>query len=59
VPEFPEHVYNFPESAFALFRGRRRIGIGFKATETSGDVRLAWIKLADLARFARAGGSRR
>ena len=53
VPEFLDQVYDFPDGNFALFRRRRRIGIGFKATEASGDVRLAWIKVIDLMRLAR------
>ena len=55
VPEFLEEVYDFPDGNFALFRRRRRIGIGFKTTVAGGgDVRLAWIKLTDLMRFGRS-----
>ncbi len=53
VPEFLEQVYDFPDGTFALFRRRRRIGIGFKTTVAGGDVRLSWIKLTDLMRFGR------
>jgi hypothetical protein len=55
VPEFLEEVYDFPDGNFALFRRRRRVGIGFKTTVAGGgDVRLAWIKLTDLMRFGRS-----
>ena len=56
VPEFLEEVYDFPDGNFALFRRRRRIGIGFKMTVGGGDPRLSWIKLTDLMRFVRCWG---
>jgi hypothetical protein len=53
VPDFLEEVYDFPDGNFALFRRRRRIGIGLKMTVAGGEVRLSWIKLTDLMCFAR------
>jgi hypothetical protein len=51
VPEFLEEVYDFPDGSFSLFHRGRNIGIGFKATDAGGYVRLFWIKRRDLLRF--------
>jgi hypothetical protein len=53
VPAYLEEIYDFPDGNFALFRRRRKIGIGFKTTVAGGDVRLSWIKLTALMRFGR------
>jgi len=54
VPEFLEEVYDFPDGNFALFHRGRKIGIGFKKTDTNGQVHLFWIKHRDLLRFGNA-----
>jgi len=51
VPEYLEDVYDFPNGNFALFRGQRQIGIGFKKTQADGKTRLFWIKIRDLMRL--------
>lgn len=51
VPEYLEDVYGFPGGNFALFRGSRQIGIGFKRTAADGGVPLFWIERRDLMRF--------
>jgi hypothetical protein len=51
VPEYLEQVYDFPDGNFTLFQRGRNLGIGFKATDASGNVRLFWIKRRDLLRF--------
>jgi hypothetical protein len=51
IPEYLDEVWDFPDGAFSLFDGRRRIGIGIKATDRSGFVRLFWFKPRDVTRF--------
>jgi len=51
VPEYLEEVWDFPDGMFSLFDRGRKIGIGFKKTESDGNVRLFWIKLRHLERF--------
>lgn len=54
IPEYLEDVYDFPDGAFSLFDGKKRIGIGLKKTDEYGKARLYWFKLRDLGRLARA-----
>lgn len=51
VPEYLKDIYGFPDGNFALFRGSRQIGIGFKRTAADSRIRLFWIKRRDLTRF--------
>jgi len=51
IPEYLEQVYDFPDGNFTLFQRGRNLGIGFKATDAGGHVRLIWIKRRDLMRF--------
>jgi hypothetical protein len=53
APEYLDEVWDFPDGAFSLFAGNRRIGIGMKATDKRGRVRLYWFRLRDLSRFSR------
>jgi len=52
VPDYLEDVYNFPDGAFSLFAGTRKIGIGMKSTDERGKTRLYWLRLRDLRRLA-------
>ncbi len=52
IPDFLEDVYNFPDGAFSLFKGKKKIGIGFKTTDEHGKTRLQWLKLRDLTQLA-------
>ena len=54
IPEYLEEVYDFPDGNFSLFQRGRNFGIGFKATDASGNVRLFWIKRRDILRFGNA-----
>jgi hypothetical protein len=51
IPEYLDEVWDFPDGAFSLFDGRRKIGVGIKATDRLGHVRLYWFKLRDVSRF--------
>jgi hypothetical protein len=53
IPEYLEEVHDFPDGNLTLFHRGRNIGIGFKRTDSEGNVRLFWIKRRDLMRFAR------
>jgi hypothetical protein len=53
VPEYLEDVYDFPDGNFSLIYRNRPIGLGFKATNPDGEVRLFWIKYRDLECFSR------
>jgi hypothetical protein len=53
-------VINLPDGAFSLVKCRnnpRRIGIGIKATDHLGNVRLLWFKPRELIRFFKANES--
>jgi hypothetical protein len=54
VPEYLDEIWDFPDGAFSLFDGARRIGIGMKATDRAGFARLFWFKPKDVSRFFRA-----
>ena len=54
VPEYLEDVWDFPDGAFSLFDGARRVGIGIKATDAVGCVRLFWFRPQDVTRFFRS-----
>ncbi len=57
APMYLDDVWNGPDGWFSLFAGRRRIGLGVKATDSAGRARLFWVKCRDLVRFsARAQG---
>lgn len=51
IPEYLDEVWDFPDGAFSLFDGGRRIGIGIKTTDRAGTVRLFWFKPRDVTRF--------
>lgn len=53
VPEYLEEVRDSPDGAFSLFKGDRKIGVGFKATDQFGNTRLYWFKLHDLVHFSK------
>jgi hypothetical protein len=53
IPEYLDAVRNFPDGAFSLFAGERRIGIGFKNTDAGGNLHLLWLKQRDLIRLAK------
>jgi hypothetical protein len=52
VPQYLDEVWGFPDGAFSLVHCGRKIGIGFKKTDSGGNARLFWIKLLHLKRFA-------
>ena len=52
VPEILEEVYDFPDGAFSLVKGKKKIGIGFKMTDEFGKTRLQWLRLRDLQQLA-------
>lgn len=52
IPEYLDEVRDFPDGAFSLFSGDRKIGIGFKKTDSQGEIQLFWLKLRDLTRLA-------
>lgn len=52
VPAYLEDVYQFPDGAFSLFAGKRKIGIGLKKTDEHGRTHLYWLRLRDLRRLA-------
>ncbi len=54
VPEYLDEVWDFPDGAFSLFDGGRRIGIGIKATDHAGFGRLFWFKLSDVTKLFRS-----
>ena len=54
VPEYLEDVWEFPDGAFSLVAGGRRIGIGIKSTDPLGFARLYWFKLRDVTRLFHA-----
>lgn len=51
IPEYLNEIWDFPDGAFSLFDGGRRIGIGIKATDRTGFARFYWFKLRDVSRF--------
>jgi len=55
APEYLDDIYDMPEAVFNLVKMRRRrdkwIGIAFKITGPSEDVKLYWIKLKDMRQF--------
>lgn len=53
IPQFLDEVWDFPDGPFALFDHSRRIGIGIKTTDPSGQARLHWVHLRHLRRFFR------
>lgn len=52
IPDFLEDVYKFPDGAFSLFKGKKKVGIGFKTTDEHGKTRLQWLRLKDLQQLA-------
>jgi hypothetical protein len=52
VPEYLDGVFDFPDGIFSLVRRDRKFGIGFKNTDPFGNVRLLWISVRDMTRFA-------
>jgi hypothetical protein len=54
IPEYLDEMWDFPDGAFSLFDGARRIGIGMKATDRAGFARLFWFKPKDASKFFRA-----
>ena len=54
IPEYLDEVWDFPDGAFSLFDGGRRIGIGIKATDRGGFVHLFWFKPRDVTRLFRS-----
>jgi hypothetical protein len=46
-----EDIWDFPDGAFSLVIGGRRIGVGIKATDPLGCARLYWFKLRGVSRF--------
>jgi len=57
IPEYLEDIYYMDDGAFSLESVRRRkskiIGVAFKVTIPSGDIRLFWIKLKDIPRMVK------
>jgi hypothetical protein len=53
VPEYLDDVYDFPDGAFSLFHGMKKVGIGLKITDAYGKTRLYWLRLRDLRRLAK------
>jgi hypothetical protein len=53
IPEYLDEIWDFPDGAFSLMAGERRIGVGIKATDRAGRVRLCWFKPRDVSRFFR------
>ena len=51
IPEYLEDIWDFPDGAFSLVMGGRKIGVGIKATDHLGRARLYWFKLRDVSRF--------
>jgi hypothetical protein len=51
VPEYLDDIWEFPDGAFSLFAGPRKIGVAIKATDRLGCARLYWFKLRALSRF--------
>lgn len=51
IPEYLEDIWDFPDGAFSLVIGGRKIGVGIKATDQLGRARLYWFKLRDVSRF--------
>lgn len=54
IPGYRDELWDFPDGAFSLFSGARRIGVGFKITDTTGYARLFWVKVGDMNRFGRS-----
>jgi hypothetical protein len=51
IPEYLDEIWDFPDGAFSLMAGGRRVGVGIKATDRAGRVRLYWFKPRDVSRF--------
>jgi hypothetical protein len=54
IPEYLDEIWDFPDGAFSLMAGGRRIGVGIKATDRTGRARLYWFKPRDVSKFFRA-----
>jgi hypothetical protein len=58
VPEYLDEIWDFPDGAFSLFDGARRIGIGIKGINPAGRARLVWFRPRDMTRLFRSFGER-
>jgi len=49
--EYLEDIWDFPDGAFSVMLGGRKIGVGIKASDQHGNAWLYWFKLRDVSRF--------